>query len=589
MLGISALEFEVDPGHTQDLTFAFNSLVSVELLGGLQLVIQRWDEETGQWTTIDGSQPGATLLAIGLLGGGGTGAVVEGLQAGEYRAFMTNEGGLAVNLTLGSTLAATGIDNDYTQVGGYEAVEATGNVLANDAIPEGTVVQSVNGVLITGDETIVEGDYGTLLISPDGTFIYTPTAEGQAIGQVEQFQYTLVDPASGDTATATLYVQIGSDAVELTWDVGNPSEPAAFEFGATADAADAGVVWENVTDDNYFNETGSALLSGGLGQTTTYTSESFAITDNMEVTGSIELNVLIAALSNGNLFLEREISPGTWQTVASDPFNIILGGLGTVASINLDNIDFEEGTYRVRATLSGTLVNVSANIVTDVNVVHLDQFEVGGLTPATGSVLANDEAGSSFTSLEFFDENTGNYVAVGSGPLSIQGQFGTLTIDAEGNYTYSPSLTADHFSEPQLDSFEYRLVHPTGAIAESSVDITVEPSGAGVSDALLMAGFEDTIGLEGLDDLSHDSDLSDPDPSHDSDFALTLEDGSAQDGDIPLDGLSVDNVPEEGDSDLPDLGSEPAWNDAVDFEAPIDPFGHLAQEDDLNHGSTGTI
>ena len=585
MLGVSNLEFSVEADHTQDLTFNFDSLLSVELLGGLQLVIQKWDEETGQWTTIDGSEPGGTLLSLGLLGGGGTGAVVEGLEAGQYRAFVTNEGGLAASLTVGSTLAATGTDYDFTQIGGFEAVEASGNVLDNDTVPDGTIVQSVNGTAVTGEDTVIEGTYGTLTISPDGTYTYTPNAEGEGIGQVDAFEYTLFDPATGSIAAATLFVQIGSDGTpDLVWDPDNPGAPATFDFGATADTGDAAVVWENVSDTEFFAETGSALLTGGLGQTSTYISEdTFVITDNMDVTGSIAVNVLLAALSNGAVYLERETTPGSWEIVASDSFNIVLGGLGTVASINLDDLTLLEGTYRVRATLSGTLVNVSASIVTDVDVTYLDQYQVDDLTPSSGNLLDNDALGSTFTSLQIFDTDAGDFVAVGSGPLTIEGEFGTLTVDAAGNYIYTPTSIGGHFDEPQVDLFTYRLVHPNGTVAESSLSVTIDPSGAGVPTIEVMAG--DTVELDGLGDLA-EGDNSPDDRSDDAPLSLRLVDGSGQEGDIPLDGLSVFRL-EDGDADS-DTGQGGASLETA-FEQPTDPFGHLVLESEWNQEDTSTV
>src|SRR5690606_39083456 len=44
----------------------------------------------------------------------------------------------------------------------------------------------------------------------------------------------------------------------------------------------------------------------------------------------------------------------------------------------------------------------------------------------------------------------------------------------------TPDNDLDHFDVPQSETFTYQLVHPvTGAIEEGSLNVTVEPQGAG--------------------------------------------------------------------------------------------------------------
>src|SRR5690606_11325786 len=155
-------------------------------------------------TAVDGSDGDATILTVGLLSTD-TYGVQQHLEAGQYRAFMTYEG--VLGLTLAGSLQVYGTDYDYTDLG--EAV--SGNVLDNDGLPDDGEfeVVSVNGESITGDNTVIEGVYGVLTISPDGSYTYTPNSDPSVIGQVDTFEYTV--QGEGGTGTATLYVQIGSD------------------------------------------------------------------------------------------------------------------------------------------------------------------------------------------------------------------------------------------------------------------------------------------------------------------------------------------------------------------------------------------
>src|SRR5690606_34493017 len=140
-----------------------------------------------------------------------------------------------------------------------------------------------------------------------------------------------------------------------------------------------------------------------------------------------------------------------------------------------------EGTYRVRATKSGA-ASVTLNVTTDVDVVYLDQFEVTDSTGATGNLLDNDDPGSSFTTLQVFN---GIEFVDTAGQVTVDGVHGTLTVDAEGNYSYSPHEQQDHFNEPVEEVFTYQLTHPSGEVATGTLTITVEPSGAGVAAAFI--------------------------------------------------------------------------------------------------------
>ncbi|GGA65281.1 hypothetical protein GCM10011385_18850 [Nitratireductor aestuarii] len=67
------------------------------------------------------------------------------------------------------------------------------------------------------DGMTVAGKYGTLTVNRDGTYSYQVNADVSAIGKVDVFSYKLVHPTEGEDE-AKLFVQIGSQQAELTWD-----------------------------------------------------------------------------------------------------------------------------------------------------------------------------------------------------------------------------------------------------------------------------------------------------------------------------------------------------------------------------------
>ncbi|NRC54626.1 BapA/Bap/LapF family large adhesin [Neoaquamicrobium sediminum] len=274
VLGTPSVEFNVEEGHTLEADFDYSALASLGVLSNYAVVVQKFDPELGQWVGIDGSGE-ATVLDIGLLSGN-TYQATATLDAGQYRAFVTFEG---VGLGVLGELGVGGTDLDYTEIGGYEVEPASGNVITDvngdgdsDVVTPTTIVSEVNGEAILAGGTTIIGTYGTLVIDQDGSYTYTPNEDAAAIGQVDQFQYTLFDPDTGNTATATLYAQIGSDSVALTFDPANPDQPATLGFSTTDDAGGASVVWANVSDDAFFDDSGAASL-GALGGSTSYTSE----------------------------------------------------------------------------------------------------------------------------------------------------------------------------------------------------------------------------------------------------------------------------------------------------------------------------
>ncbi|WP_159310902.1 Ig-like domain-containing protein, partial [Klebsiella pneumoniae] len=127
---------------------------------------------------------------------------------------------------------------DATNITGYSTQVAEGNVIHDvglnghaDTASGFSTVTSVefNGtafsVNATGVTTIV-GDHGTLSIYANGNYSYQPNGEAASLGQVDQFTYTLSDGLN--TSQATLYLHIDSDAVDMTWNTSDPSQPAVI-------------------------------------------------------------------------------------------------------------------------------------------------------------------------------------------------------------------------------------------------------------------------------------------------------------------------------------------------------------------------
>ncbi len=587
VLGTPSVEFNVEEGHTLEADFDYSALASLGVLSDYAVVVQKFDPELGQWVGIDGSGE-ATVLDIGLLSGN-TYQATATLDAGQYRAFVTFEG---VGLGVLGELGVGGTDLDYTEIGGYEVEPANGNVITDvngdgdsDVVTPTTIVSEVNGEAILAGGTTIIGTYGTLVIDQDGSYTYTPNEDAAAIGQVDQFQYTLFDPDTGNTATATLYAQIGSDSVALTFDPANPDQPATFDFSTTADVGAASVVWANVSDEEYFNDDTSML--GILGTTVTDISDEFTIDANTDVSGSLTVSALAVGNANITLALQIEGPAGVWTNAATDVHTGAILAVGEVASLDLSTLALGPGNYRVLVSMQTPLIGgviTTVGIDSDVDVTYLDQFEIETSTGDNGNLLDNDEPGSEFTTVQIFDADLGSFVEIPSGsPVTVQGTYGTLTVDAGGNYTYTPDPASAYFDTPQLDSFTYQLVHPTGAVVTGSVDVTVTPSGAGVAGAPLALFSDDVVGIDDLEVASQDEPQDGGTQSTTEELALTLDEGDDQD--IPLGG--IDNLGDAPAEDTSFDGAAVMQESMVEASTEtVDPFGHLVTDDDWTENNS---
>ncbi|MDF2997810.1 MAG: hypothetical protein K0R27_3447 [Xanthobacteraceae bacterium] len=475
VLGTNSLNFEVEEGHTQDLTFTFDALVSADVLGEYQVVVQKWDETTQSWTTIDGSAEGGTILEIGLLSGGSFGVEQE-LDPGTYRAFLTYEG---VGLSVLSSLEVTGTDFDHTEIGGYDPEPVSGNVITDvnaegqaDDVNPGTIVQSVNGVSVAEGGTPIEGEHGSLTINPDGSYTYTPNADGEGIGQVDQFEYTLFDPETGETSTATLHVQIDSEGQGLVWNEADPSQPATVPISATNDTDTAGI---EVVNQVATTEVDNAIqyTSGLLGGEDDY-SFTIAPGTTADITFDVSSSSILDLLTSLDFAL-YQIVDGEEVLISSGEDGGLIDLVGISGNAIQATIDgLPAGEYRLEVSNSGLGLFPTITADATFETTDLDSFVAGAIAPATGNVLDDDTLVSSFT--ELLVENGGTFVEVAEGGTTVVGTYGQLTINPDGSYTYTPN--ADLAAIGQTDTFTYQLLHPNGDAVTANLVIEIQETGA---------------------------------------------------------------------------------------------------------------
>ncbi|MCE6236275.1 type I secretion C-terminal target domain-containing protein [Acinetobacter pittii] len=500
LLADEAIEFTVDPNREGTATFTFDAIITADLLSDYAIVVQKFDEVTGEWVSIGGTNPEASLIDLSLIGGTPT-AVLEGLDAGQYRAFIGYEG--LVGVGLGGTLTGTmDVYNPYI-VAGYSVEPISGNVIKDasltgevDAASSSAVISQVNGVAVdpVAGATIT-GTYGTLVIDQDGNYTYTPTVDGANLGQVDQFTYTLLDPVTGNTSEATLYVRLDSNSVDMTWNDADPSQPAVITSPLPVDAMDnvasaeidmvypvTTEVLDNAISYNWLLGVGGIVIGSREG-TATFTVDPGNLTDAI-----IAVNFgSVATVVDGLHVVLTRVNPDGTRTVVADSSDTgvidLLGIFGSEVQFKIDNLS--AGTYELFME-SNTLLTALGSVTADITLNHGDitQPPVLVVDPVTGNVLADDNSavyGTNYvpdyittTSVvtAVTAENGNTTTVVAGTPATVIGVYGTLTINADGTYSYQ--ATADMANVGKVDSFTYTVTDPvTGRTDTATLHVQV--------------------------------------------------------------------------------------------------------------------
>ena len=439
----------------------------------------------------------------------------------------------------------------------------TGNVVLNDDLVAeshgGTAVVSliaseIGSLLpVTATGTSITGQYGKLTIKADGSFEYVGNSNPSSYGKVDSFTYTIND--GYHTETAVLNIRIDADGVGIVWDDANPEQDGTLpNFDAVDDVSTLEIDVRNVVNDavvvpvsvngtvvTTFTDTTPNFLGS---YTRTYTntfngSQSFSVDPDTSVIGTASINVslvdgaLLQSIQWGNVIAtytitgpSGQVSSGTLvrdNNAFSSTYNDYL------ATPNLANL--AEGTY----TISYNIVNVTtitgggvagtpynngaftvnpAIVTVDETLLTVYEPVVPGTYSVAGDILENDTV-SAFAKLEIV--KGANTYLIENGHISINGNiqnatsvnivgdYGTLTLNKDGTYTYTASTTTNVWGN--TEEFTYTLTDITGQTdtANLSIQITNDTNnvvnGTDLSDTLNGTSAIDLIFAGSGDDV----------------------------------------------------------------------------------------
>ena len=385
-----------------------------------------------------------------------------------------------------------------------EQTEVTGNLLENDASgADGWMSGSLTLTDAKGNDlgTTVEGKYGTLTIQPDGSYTYTLKDEYKYTSddgeksllpedvEDEVFHYQVKD-ADGDVTENTLTIDLVDTPFEPTEPGDSELKANSIEFTLTdtAAAGDAEASQAKSADlfdgphdvkSAIFGSTEGIEVEGAAGEFDWKVSE-----DGKTLTGTGAGTVLTVTITgvnpDGTVSMTASMTDPAGHTVDSDSISI--------TGITVTGTDVA-GSTATNANVSITIEDAKPESTADTNT-----LTEGETTEVTGNLLENDTAGADGWregSLTLTD------AAGNAQGMTVEGKYGTLTIKADGSYTYTLKpeykYTQDGVEKANLpedvedEVFHYQVKDADGDVTENTltidlVDTPFEPTEPGDSE-----------------------------------------------------------------------------------------------------------
>ncbi len=459
-------------------TFNFN-LTSAAQLDGQQLTVRLVDgagnvSAAGTLTAPDTTPPIAPAAAT-VNGSGtvltGTGVAGSTVTVRSATGVVLGTATVAANGSFSVALSAAQIDNQVLSV---TQADPAGNVSTaiTATAPDLTAPVAPNTLLVSADGLSVSG------IGEAGSTVTIKSASGAVLG-------TTVVGGTGVFSVGLNAAQINGEtlSVSLTDIHGNvsvatpviaPDIDANAPVVASDNLATATVVIAPVKVTQNFADSFTTLLSGF--------SKTFAFTvasgTSVDPTLTLTTGSLLSLLDGVSYTLQVKSASGAWVTLdvnGSGGLLDLLAIAGQGVRVNIG--DLLSGDYRLTVASSGVglLTTVTTNLQLDIT--SLTQFTGTAGAAVTGNVINDvgtdgqvDQTGPDHGALLQIQKN-GSYVAAGSG-TTVQGLYGTLTIDASGNYSYKPNGSVS--SVGKVDVFSYQLVHGNGLSDTATLYVRID-------------------------------------------------------------------------------------------------------------------
>lgn len=328
----------------------------------------------------------------------------------------------------------------------------SGNLLTNDSDPDGDPIHlssfQVGGQRYAAGETAVLAGIGSLTVLRDGSYTFTPVSS--KFGFVPPVTYTVSDGNEGGETNGTLRILVApSVEIQVREDGLTPLDPGAQEVSGTLD-----------------------LLS--LDKLKTFTFQGRVITAE-QLLQLNPLSPITIETVTGTITLLAYYSPADGEGHVDYRFTLreAVSQPGLVSTHNDYAVEVNGVTVgQLRITVfndSPTATDDSAEILQDQN-----------QESASGNVFNDDRMGADGAANNgpvtgVVSENTGSTGTIGG---ASGGQYGTLTLDSKGNWTYQvnrsdPRVASLEANATLTEVFVYTITDSDGDVSEARLTILI--------------------------------------------------------------------------------------------------------------------
>lgn len=352
------------------------------------------------------------------------------------------------------------INEDSASVSG----DVTPGTAGQDSDPDAGTTLTVVGVAAgtpasaSGNVgTAVNGTYGSVVIAANGSYTYTPGANAQtlAAGQTgtDIFTYTISDGNGGSVSTTlTLSVQGANDVPTI-----------------------GGALTGTVTEDGSTSATGTLTISD------VDTGQSSFVAQNA------------TAGTYGSFSVT---SAGVWSyTLNNSAANVQALGQGAAPTETFVITSADGTTRSIVVTINGS--NDAPIAVADTNSIaegttSAASIVTGDVTPGTAGQDRDVDTGASFTVTGVAAGTPAS--AAGNVATAVNGTYGTVSIAADGSYTYTldnSRVATNSLAAGQVasDTFSYTITDNNGATTTTTLSISI----TGTNDAPIAQPASQTV------------------------------------------------------------------------------------------------
>lgn len=459
-----AMSFNVEEQTLRELTFKGAS-GGIEIGSQYDLVIYKLDPATGHFIQHHVVEDWFKVILFG----GVSKPTSLSFTPGQYKVVLAGK-------TLIGALKGTAVEvledviKDYSQ----PLSHTVSNPLSGDfTVDAADQVLKVNQSFISAEGvTQVQGQFGLLSIERSGEYHYQPySSSTAAYGEIESFSY-LVRHADGSQRIEVINIQINN-------------QHASDDVNALQLDTSNKVLSHTEQDKPHRKDYSYSFKVDAATQTDiTLSAKVLSLLNNNR-----ELKYTLTNITTGQV--QQGSVTGKNPSLEQFKFTDLSAG-DYVLSLNLDS----------SSGLAGTITSVS---VTQ-NSLYVSEFVSTAPQMVTGNILGNDLGLSHFTGISIADQSI--YTGAGQQSMQVAGQYGSLTLHINGDYSYQAYGNASG-----VEQFEYRLnsavgsqskavleIHVGQHIQASSADETVIASSA--HDQLHLGLGQDTLVFNLLDNNS---------------------------------------------------------------------------------------